>query len=358
MTFSKVNVVPLNHVWYRNVVLMAPLRNIIRRFKRNPRTTFPATYFGDGALYCSNCQLVSKRNDLTPLEVIHCPKCNTPMLVPLPLDDFLLFEPIGSGGLASVYKAYHRDAGETVYAVKVLKKQHMSTPDFIHDFIHESDMHGRVAPHPHVVDFITSGHVNTYHYHVMELIEGTSLRSRIKLSGKLDEQIALPILLQVLEGLIHIHRHGVLYRDLNVGNILVDHRGDAVLIDFGLSLLVEEANQRHEKPSHIDGTMEFIPPERLYGEPEDQRSLMYSLGLVMFYVLTAESFIKGSDLKSTAAKHISSLRLAHAPSLPEDVSEHTIALVEAMVQPDPKNRPATLEEAHTTMTASYETLIG
>lgn len=324
---------------------MSPLKKLFRRQKTTNRRRVLDTYLNDGNLLCLECGVATSLAHVEPLSLVKCAGCRAPMLAPLLIEDYFIVEPIGGGGLATVYRALDRDTFENEVAIKILQPAHRNTPDFVADFQRQSEIHSRIPAHPNVVDYLAHGEQDGHLYQIMERVHGTRLQSRIEREGKIAEPEALDIFDEVIEGLIHIYHHGILYRDLNAGNVMVHGQGHVTLIDFGLSLTVREALLKRSAPTHIDGTMEFIPPERLYGEPEDQRSIVYSLGQVIFFALAGESYFKGKTAERTAARHVSSLRLSYAPALPQGTGEATVAMVEKMIQPRPENRYPTLAEA-------------
>ena len=323
---------------------MSPLKKLFQRNKKPVLRRVYDTFMNEGNLLCLECGIATSLAHQEPLGLVKCAGCRAAMLAPLLVDDYFIIEPIGAGGLATVYRALDRETLLNEVAIKILQPAHRDTPDFVADFRREAEIHSQIPPHPNVVTYIAHGEQDGYHYQIMERLFGTRLQSQIERQGKLPESEALEIFDHVTEGLIHIHRHGILYRDVNAGNIMVDVEGHVTLIDFGLSLTVREASLKRPAPKHIDGTMAFIPPERLYGEPEDQRSIIYSLGQVLFFALSGESYFKGNTAERTAARHVSTLRLSYAPSLPQHTRELTVAMIEHMIQPQPEGRHATLEE--------------
>lgn len=299
--------------------------------------------FEEDALCCDQCGTLSELAGLTPLSFVKCPKCGANLFVPLRLEGFLLVEPVGAGGMASVYRAYHREQRKNVFGVKLLMDNHRDDPEAVHAFEQEAHTHEAIPDHPNIARFVESGLAEDHYYYAMEFVKGERLVSHLEQRGKLPERFALEVLQQVLEALIHILRHGYLYRDINAANVMLQDDGRAVLLDFGLTLPIEEAKKPTENLSHVDGTPEFLPPERLYGMGEDERSVIYSLGNLTYYMLTAEFLFKAQTVKSLAMKHVSTLRLASAPSLPKDISDETLELVEQMIEQDREHRFGTFE---------------
>ncbi len=317
------------------------MKRILQRFRRsvnkNPQRLLDG-YFNDHGLCCLDCGTLLDLDGLSAMSFVKCPNCQRTLFVPLRIRDFLLVEPIGAGGMASVYKAYHPDNPNEVFAVKILMEPHCRDAESIRSFDTEARTHSQITDHPSIPAFIESGFADGYHFYAMEFVKGERLVHRLEQHGKLPEKLSLSVLQQVLSALVHIREHGYLYRDVNAANVMLQHSGKAILIDFGLTLPIDEARKGSKDTRHVDGTPEFLPPERVYGNGEDERSVIYSLGILTYYMFTAEFLFKAQSIKGLAMKHVSKLRLASAPSLPKDISDDGLALVERMIEQDRENR--------------------
>ena len=251
--------------------------------------------------------------------------------------------PLGAGGMASVYKSYHRNRPGELFAVKILKPEHKENQDSIDAFFTEAEIHQQIPDHPNIVHYMESGLLDEEYYYAMEFVSGDRLTTRIKSSGRMHEEILLHCLLDLVSALKHIYDHGYLYRDINAANVILRDDGNAVLLDFGLTLTIEEALQESDD-MHVEGTPEFVPPERLYQTGEDVRSVIYSLGMLAFYMLTAEFLIKAKTVHRTAARHLSDLRLASTPGIPKDCVPETVEMIQKMINPEAEDRFQSLEE--------------
>ena len=161
--------------------------------------------------------------------------------------------------------------------------------------------------------------------------------------GKIREAEALGLAVQVAAALHHIYRSGVLYRDLNAGNVILRPDGVAKLIDFGLALPAEQARAATRSDS-IWGSSQFIPPERVFQGGEDARSVIYSLGMLMFFMLSGGPYINAPSAVGTVKRHVGVARLAVSPALLPGVSAATIEAVNTMMRPNPAERYQTFEE--------------
>lgn len=297
--------------------------------------------FEDGAHLCESCGQSSRLADLQPLTIFPCPKCGFKGLVPYLLNDYLLFEPLGAGGVSSVYKALRRDdfQNHKIYAVKLLRSDRSIDESVLNDFLFEAQVHHEVSPHPSIVRFIELGHDGGEYFHVMEFVSGDSVKRRVETTGRIPENVALQWLREAIDALRHIHGKGYLYRDIAPGNLLIRGDNSICLIDFGLALSLEQADAADEKQP-IVGTPEYMPPERVQQLGEDERSSIYSLGMLLFFMLKGEPMVKGGSHERAALQHISSVRVAfNERMLPPDCSAGVVKLIASMIKYDPVDRP-------------------
>lgn len=300
-------------------------------------------YFESGNLLCEQCGHTMPLAGLSPFSFTECPKCSFKNFVPMRMGDYMLFQPVGAGGNASVYKAWRKDDTEHLFAVKILQPDRAKDRETLDNFLLEVRIHEDVNNHPNIATFYGHGIEEDYHYFVMDFIEGEGLKHILSHKGKLNEVKALDILAQVISAMKHIYKAGYLYRDLSAGNVIIQPSGHAVLIDFGLTLPREEASRKGTE-TYVDGTAEFIPPERIYRKGEDAPSVIYSLGMLLYYMLTAEPLIKATTLVGKAKRHVSNLRLAITPDMLPGCSEDIAGLLGIMIEPDPEDRFQSFED--------------
>lgn len=312
------------------------------------RKTVAETFFSEQGLLCEQCHTVLPLDGLAPFTFVHCPRCNANLFVPLPIGPFLLFEPLGAGGVASVYKAWHRDRPDELFAVKILKQEHRANKEFIRLFLAEGEIHRQITDHPHIVKYVAGGREDDEYYYAMEFIRGVRLKRWIGDKGRLPEKTGWQLGLELLSALSHIYACGFLYRDLNAGNVMLKSDGHCVLFDFGLTLKIEEA-VRVTPEDHIWGSGEFLPPERVYRKGETASSPIYSLGLLMYFLLSGENFMKSDSARGLAARQVSAVRLTLNPSLLRGCSENTLNVINMMIEPNPKDRFQTFEEVESTV---------
>ena len=209
-----------------------------------------------------------------------------------------LLEKVGSGGMASVYRAKRRSDGGTV-ALKIPMEQYVADAKFIRRFHREAEVAGRLD-HINIVRTFEHGSVGVRHYMVMEFVDGRSLESYVE-SGELDTGLSTEVMQLVVKALQHIHSAGIIHRDIKPANIMILRGGfhedgrlkpDAVkLMDFGIA--GGKILTRLTMTGARVGTPVYMSPEQARGLKIDHRSDIYSLGLVFYEMLTGQTAFKG-----------------------------------------------------------------
>ena len=209
---------------------------------------------------------------------------------------FRLDQLIGRGAMAEVYRAL--DVTTQAYvAVKFMRHQALADPISIARFTREAEVQARLR-HRNVAALLATGIVDrTEPYLVVELLRGTSLRTALKHAGKIAPQRATSYAWQALQGLAHVHAAGILHRDLKPANIMLEASPGpidrAVLIDFGFATF--EGSSKLTAQGTVVGSLTYIAPERLRGEPVDARSDVYSTGVILFEMLAGRAPFVATD---------------------------------------------------------------
>ncbi len=211
---------------------------------------------------------------------------------------FRIIEEIGRGGMGRVYKAVDSELREKI-AIKLLKPEISSNPKTVERFRNELK-YARKIRHKYVCQMFDLNRDDTTAYITMEYVHGENLKSFIRQSGQLSAATTVRIARQICEGLAEAHRLGVIHRDLKPSNIMIDDDGNARVMDFGIarSLTDEETEE-----GLMIGTPEYMAPEQVEGESADQRSDIYSLGVVLYEMLTGKQPFEGHTPISIAVKH-------------------------------------------------------
>ena len=249
-----------------------------------------------------------------------------------------ILERIGVGGMAVVYKARCHRLNRFV-AIKILKSELAEDEEFRRRFHAESQAVAMLS-HPNIVAVYD---VNTWQdidYIVMELIEGITLKQYIKRKGVLNWKETLHFSTQIAKALQHAHSRGIIHRDIKPHNIMVLKDGSVKVADFGIARLLSTQNtMTHEAL----GSVHYISPEQAKGSPVDARSDIYSVGVVMYEMLTGRLPFEGESAVSIAIQHISSIPLMPReinPDIPvglEDITMHAM-------EPDLNLRYASADE--------------
>lgn len=213
---------------------------------------------------------------------------------------YSLEERLGGGATASVYKGRDSLLNRTV-AVKVLNASLTYDEDFIAKFKREAQAAASMS-NPHIVGIYDVGQDNDEYYIVMEHVEGKTLKEHIAESGPLSQKQALDIALQISEGLKHAHRHGVIHRDIKPHNILITRDGQVKVTDFGIARAPTSATLTQS--DSLVGSVHYMSPEQARGGFTNERSDLYSLGVVMYEMLAGEPPFTGDSMFSIAMKHL------------------------------------------------------
>ena len=257
-------------------------------------------------------------------------------------------ELIGEGGMGRVFLAEHVEIGRRV-AIKILHPVYSHMPDLVERFRREARAASRIG-HPHIVDVTDSGATpDGSVYFVMEYLEGVDLGTVLEREGALEIVRALAIATQICRALTAAHAAGIIHRDLKPENIFLitrDGTSDFVkVLDFGIAKSTEAERARAKRltsPGVTMGTPEYMAPEQAAGRPADERCDVYSVGAILYEILTGKPPYEGDNFMEVLTKKataepvpIKSLR----PEVPEVVRE---LVVRAMAR-NPRDRPASMD---------------
>ncbi|MFT5129154.1 MAG: serine/threonine protein kinase [Rhodothermales bacterium] len=261
--------------------------------------------YKSGKIECLKCQDTAEINDATPLDPMICESCGHENTVPLNLDEFWLFSLLGGGGMGRVYQAYREGSEDRDFAVKIVPHSPEHREKMESALRAEFEIMSALGDHPCLAKALDFGENNGQIYLAMEYIEGERLDQRIRRLGRISEAETLLITLRLLAAETYIYRRGYVYRDLKPENVIVTSSG-AVLYDYGICMNREEALK--DPGDLVEGSPLYMPPERLTGEGERACSEIYSLGMVLYHLLTGETLITGTVNENTAVKHVEDSR--------------------------------------------------
>ena len=234
------------------------------------------------------------------------------------LDDrYKIIELIGSGGMANVYKALSLRLNR-YDAIKIMRDDTAMNEDLKRRFHAESQAVARLS-HPNIVSVYDVSHTDDVEYIVMELVDGITLKQYLQKKGALEPDEALDFTTQIARALEHAHSKGIIHRDIKPQNIMLLKNGMIKVADFGIASL---ENGIEENSGETVGSVHYIAPEQARGAAPDARSDIYSLGIVMYEMLTGKlPFVGDSDLE-VAVKHMNAEPVPPReikPDIPEEL---------------------------------------
>lgn len=212
-----------------------------------------------------------------------------------------LFERIGEGGMSVVYKAKDKLLNRFV-AIKILKPQFISDHKFIDSFRRESQAAASMS-HPNIVNIYDVGREGNIHYIVMELIEGKTLSDYIKAQGAMSYPKVIALSKQIAAALSFAHKNHIIHRDVKPHNVMIAPNGTAKITDFGIAKAVNAATIV-DNTEGIIGSVHYFSPEQARGGYVDEKSDIYSLGIVMYEMLTGRVPFDGDNPVNIALMHI------------------------------------------------------
>lgn len=240
-----------------------------------------------------------------------------------------LLKLIGSGGMANVYEA--KDLLENkIVAIKLLKEEYLTNEEFVRRFRNESKVIA-VLDHPNVVKVYDVNFTGAEQYIVMEYIDGITLRQYISHQKRLRWKDAVHFVTQILRALEHAHENGVIHRDIKSQNIMLLRDGTIKVMDFGIARFARE-NIRSMDDRAI-GSVHYISPEQACGEESDEKSDLYSVGVILYEMLTGQVPFDGDTPEQIAMKHIHN-RPTPISALAPDVPTGLCEIAEKAMQKD------------------------
>jgi serine/threonine-protein kinase len=219
---------------------------------------------------------------------------------------------IGSGGMADVWCANDQELGRRV-ALKVLHPRFAADPQFVERFRREAS-HAAGLQHPNVVAVFDRGEWDGTPYIAMEHIEGPTLKEIVRERGALPPALAADVVVQILRAARYAHKHGIVHRDLKPHNVILDEEGRVKVTDFGIA---RAGASEMTETGAIMGTAHYLSPEQAQGQPVDGRSDLYSIGVILYELLTGRVPFDAESPVSIAVRHVSEVPVPAAEVNPE-----------------------------------------
>lgn len=267
-----------------------------------------------------------------PDDTIYCGKCTTPLRPPedmevtetieAPKEDlatgstfagrYQIIEELGKGGMGRVYKALDKEVHEKV-AIKLIKPEIAADKKTIDRFRNELKFSRKIS-HKNVCRMYDLNKEEDSYYITMEYVDGEDLKSMIRMMGQLTIKKAISIAEQMCAGLTEAHRLGVVHRDLKPQNVMIDKEGNTRIMDFGIARSIEAKGITDE--GIIVGTPEYMAPEQVEGKGIDHRSDIYSIGIILYEMVTGKVPFEGHTPLSIAMKH-----MTEKPQEPREIND-------------------------------------
>lgn len=256
-------------------------------------------------------------------------------------DRYQIIKSIGEGGMANVYLAYDTILDRNV-AVKVLRGDLASDEKFVRRFQREA-LSASSLSNPNIVEVYDVGEDNGEFYIVMEYVEGKHLKNLLKKRGKLTVPEVVDIVLQITNGLSVAHDSYIIHRDIKPQNILILDNGLIKITDFGIAVAMN-ATQLTQTNS-VMGSVHYLPPEQASGKGATLQSDIYSIGILMYELLTGKLPFRGDNAVEIALKHLKEPMPSIRDTLP-DIPQSVENIILKATAKNPKNRYADAREMH------------
>lgn len=272
---------------------------------------------------------------------------------PQRLGPYRVLEYVGRGGMGEVYRGFE-DPLDREVAIKVLPRELADRPEFVERFRSEAVAAAQVT-HPNVVPIYSVGQDAGRHYFAMQFVAGESLAERLHRRGRLPLDEALDLASQILQGLAAAHARGVIHRDLKPGNILIERETNRVLlVDFGLSRRLAARGQCLDQDLFL-GTVEYLAPEQIRGEPADVRSDLYAFGAVLYQMVSGRAPRRSESPTGALLEAAFAGPLVLDPS-EDDLPDAVQRLISRLTARNPDDRYANCGEALAELNGIRKTL--
>ncbi|QED47492.1 Stk1 family PASTA domain-containing Ser/Thr kinase [Cytobacillus dafuensis] len=262
---------------------------------------------------------------------------------------YKILETIGGGGMANVYLAHDMILDRDV-ALKMLRLDFANDEEFIRRFHREAQSATSLA-HPNIVSIYDVGEEDSIYYIVMEYVEGQTLKQYIQQESPVRVENVIEIMKQLTSAIGHAHQNHIIHRDIKPHNILIDRHGNVKITDFGIAMAMSATSIT--QTNSVLGSVHYLSPEQARGGMANRKSDIYSLGIVMFELLTGRLPFSGESAVSIALKHLQSetpsLRRWN-PSIPQSVEN----IVFKATAKDPFHRYNTAEEMEEDLCTALE----
>ena len=213
---------------------------------------------------------------------------------------FRVEDVIGRGGMAIVYRAFDLKSHQTV-ALKVLREEYEEDPEYKERFKREAEVNKKLN-HPNVVNSIDSGFISGISYIAFEYVDGQTLKDVISENGKMEQEEAVHCALSILAALSHAHQRGIIHRDVKSQNVMITRNGQVKIADFGIAGLADTKTLTSD--GNVMGSVHYFSPEQAKGMRATSASDLYSVGIILYEMLTGHVPFEGETAVSVAMMHL------------------------------------------------------
>ncbi len=258
---------------------------------------------------------------------------------------------LGEGGMARVYLGVDTLLRRRV-AIKVLREQYAADEDFVQRFYQEAESAAKLS-HPNIVNTYDVGREGNVYYIVMEWVDGPSLAELLATDERLPEPVAIDYAVQICTGLAYAHRQGLLHRDIKPANILITKDDVVKISDFGIARAVSQHTMALTKPGLVMGSIYYVSPEQAQGHELHEASDLYSVGVVLYQMLTGSLPYTGESPVTVALKHIAD-PVPAIDTAKLNVSPALAAIVNKLLQKAPEHRFGSASEVASALREARE----
>jgi serine/threonine protein kinase len=247
---------------------------------------------------------------------------------------YTIVDRIGSGGMGDVYLANHKALGGK-WAIKVLADELARDPMIVERFIREAQIEANLQ-HPNIVKVFDISTRGDFQFLVMPFVEGENLDERLKRLKVLDPVEAVTIALHAARALECAHENSIIHRDLKPSNIRIDHYGTVIVMDFGIARVLDTQHGKTALGSRI-GTPQYMSPEQSAGRPVDHRSDLYSLGVILYEMMSGENPFLSDNPFAIGVKHLT-FTPPSLSAIRDDLKPGLSEIVEKLMAKEPADR--------------------
>lgn len=256
---------------------------------------------------------------------------------------YIIEEWIAQGGMSTVYKATDPNLQRTV-AVKLIHPHLSSDPEFVQRFEQEAATVAQLH-HSNIIQVYDFNHEGDTYYIVLEFVAGETLQARLKALNAVDRRLPLAVTAKIMaticDAVAYAHEHGMIHRDLKPANVILNRQGQPILMDFGVAKMLGAT--RFTATGTVIGTALYMSPEQARGEPPDERVDIYSLGVMLFEMITGQPPFEGDSVVSILMKHANE-PVPDIRQINNDTPPELVAVVEKALAKDPADRYQTAAE--------------